>query len=241
MKKVIICLVVLMGGCFGVAKACLPVGMAEIFDDWAEIAEIVEDESLEEGEFMGKVYLEGEFLDGDILRVEVNGDVMKFPVLGASFHLGYEGEKLAFLKYEPGGFLEIGGDPFYLVTDEADKAEIVYGETLRKDDNFPVGGGVFAKLYFQILEDEEFAFEFKNGVVSSIDTVRQDIDKIDWQAGILSKDNQKKVAGELKASVLDRQNEGFLSYFSVLGGLFILVLSGVGFWFYRRYNSANSC
>ena len=73
---------------------------------------------------MGEIALESEFLDGDLLKISaVAGDMMQ-PVLGIAFNLNFDGENLDFLKYEPGEFLERGGDPFYLVKDEENKTKI---------------------------------------------------------------------------------------------------------------------
>lgn len=142
-------------------------------------------------ELFGRVFMDGEFLDGDLLKIFVIAEDMKTPVLGIAFHLQYEPEKLAFLRYEPGVFLENGGDPFYLV--HVENGKIVFGETLRRDDAFPVGGAEIAYFYFQILDGEEFTFKFNNGVISTLDTIRQDIDKIQWDDLLLSKNGERLV------------------------------------------------
>ncbi len=156
-------------------------------------------------EIMGKMLLDAEFLDGDILKISGIAQDIKAPVLGLAFHLKYDENKLAFLRYDPGDFLERGGDPFYLVTRDLTGGRLIFGETLRRDDSFPVGGGVVSDFYFQILGGEEFAFNFENGVISTLDTVRQDIDKVVWEdlyidknGGILS----TNVSGE-DYSVID--------------------------------------
>lgn len=129
--------------------------------------------------YMGEMSLEGEFLDSDLLKVSVVAGEMLQPVLGTAFNVNFDGEILVFLKYEPGEFFERGGDPFYLVKNE--ESRLIFGETLRREDSFPVGGGIVAEFYFQILEESEFNFSFYNGVVSTLDVVRQDIDKILWE------------------------------------------------------------
>jgi len=103
--------------------------------------------------------------------------------------LSYDPEVLGFLRYDPGSFLERGGDPFYLVSAMAgpggeEIGKIVFGETLRRGDQYPVGDGLIAGFYFQELSSDvrdgtgSFKFEFENGVVSTLDTVRQDIDGV---------------------------------------------------------------
>jgi hypothetical protein len=143
----------------------------------------------------GSVYLEGEFLDGDILKVSAFAEDIAAPTLGVAFHLLYEQNKLSFLKYEPGEFLEQGGDPFYLVKNLSDKGAVaapetgtvIFGQTLRQNDSFPVGQGRIADFYFQITDGKDFSFKFDHGVVSSIDTVRQDLNNIEWKELSLSK------------------------------------------------------
>ncbi len=140
-------------------------------------------------EYMGVVRLEGEFLNGDILQVGVRVEHVASTVLGISFHLNYEDEKLEFLRYEPGEFLERGGDPFYLVQNMNGK--VVFGETLRRGDDYPIGEGEIVKMYFQIIEDGVFAFNFERGVISTLDIVRQDLDMIDWQDSEMSRGMEK--------------------------------------------------
>lgn len=135
----------------------------------------------------GTIYFSGEFLDGDILKLSVLSKDLVVPTLGVAFHLLYEGEKVSFLRYEPGDFLELGGNPFYLVKNDLQNSEIVFGETLRKDDDFPLNGGVIAEFYFQITSSDVFDFKFKNGIVSSLNTVRQDVDKIIFEDIVLDK------------------------------------------------------
>lgn len=147
-------------------------------------------------EIMGSVYIEQEFLDGDILEISVFARDMAMPVLGLAFHLKYESGKLKFLKYEPGEFLERGGDPFYLVQNSEEKSEIVFGETLRRNDSFPLGEGLISVFYFQIVEQDALNFSFENGVVSTLDTVRQDIDKIVWENLRLDKNGEKIEEGD---------------------------------------------
>ncbi|MBL4694744.1 hypothetical protein JKY72_05235 [Candidatus Gracilibacteria bacterium] len=143
-------------------------------EEWSDIDSL--DRMELESAPMGVVKMQAEFLDSDLLKIEVLVSDMLTPVLGSAFHLKFPFEDLAFLRYEPGEFLENGGDPFYLV--KAEGSEVVFGETLRRDDNFPLGSGVLVSFYFQILEEKGFSFEFDRGVVSTLDSVRQDLDNI---------------------------------------------------------------
>ncbi len=147
------------------------------FDDWSGVSE--EEAVDEESEIAGTVEMHGSFMDGDLLKVAVNAKDLVSPILGISFHLKFDPEKLSLLRYEPGNFLERGGDPFYLV--QVVESEIIFGETLRRDDSFPFGEGDVVHFYFQILKGDEFKFEFENGVVSTLDTVRQDLGNVQWQ------------------------------------------------------------
>lgn len=170
-----------------------------------ENAETNNDE--EETEYLGKFYMESEFLNGDLLKISVNSENLSVPVIGVAFHLQYDFEKLTFLKYEPGNFLEIGGDPFYLVENDELAGKLVFGETLRRDDDFPLGGDKVVDFYFQILEEDEFGFEFLNGIVSSIDEVRQDLDQIEWIDFVASRDEDYEIIFDNS----DQSTEGLLT------------------------------
>jgi len=157
--------------------------------------------------YNGKVAMEGELLNHDIAKVAIVISGMQTPVLGIAFHLKYDATMLSFLRYDPGSFLENGGDPFYLVsgagaaTGEGDLGRVIFGETLRRNDSFPIGNGTVATFYFQRLKagengadasgessgasGEKYSFEFEKGVVSTLDTVRQDIDKINFENFVL--------------------------------------------------------
>jgi len=142
----------------------------------------------------GKVLMEGQFWDGDILQISVLVKDMSSPILGIAFHLNYAKEKMSFLKYEPGDFLERGGDPYYLVKDDETKSSVIFGETLRRDDKFPLGEGKIANFYFQTSRDKSFDLHFESGVISTLDTVRQDLDQIDWQDLSLNKNDPSSVS-----------------------------------------------
>lgn len=152
-----------------------------------------ENENIFDGKIMGTVSMSHKFLDGDILKISVHAGDMVMPILGLAFHLNYDGEKIKFLKYDPGEFLERGGDPFYLVQNDEQNNKIVFGETLRRNDNFPFGEGPVADFYFQIFKKDAMDFEFINGVVSTLDVVRQDIDEIVWENLRLDKNGKKAV------------------------------------------------
>ena len=145
----------------------------------------------------GKVYMQGEFLDGDILKISVWAENISSPTLGIAFHLKYEGDNLGFLKYLPGEFLEKGGDPFYLVKNDEIKSRVIFGETLRRDTSFPVGSGKITDFYFQIINEEQFSFKFDNAVVSTLETIRQDLDNVLFL---------KKLKTELSVQILTVKN-----------------------------------
>lgn len=166
-------------------------------EGWEEESEISV-----ESKASGSVDMQAEPLDHDILKISVMTIDMSTPVLGLAFHLNYDGEKIKFLKYEPGDFLEQGGDPFYLVQNDEKKNKIIFGETLRRDNQFPTGGGKIADFYFQIEKREPLNFKFQQGSVSTLDTVRQDIDKIVWHDLSLDK-NGKKITDDILSESLD--------------------------------------
>lgn len=182
-----------------------------------------------------KVSIKGFFLDHDIVKISILAANMQTPVLGLAFHLNYDPETLTFLRYDPGDFLEKGGDPFYLVstaatTTNAATGELIFGETLRRDDSFPIGDGEIASFYFQELDSsqEKYSFEFKNGVVSTLNTVRQDIDNIQFENTILDKNsppdasltspNKNNLEGNILGSS-ESSSSGFSLYLSLALGL----------------------
>lgn len=137
------------------------------------------------------VYIEGQFLDGDILKISVSAKDVAEEILGIAFNLKYDKSALTFIKYEPGEFLEQGGDPFYLVSNDETAGKIVFGETLRRDDEFPSGMGKIADFYWQIKEEGEFPFFFEKGVIATLDSVRQDLKNVNWENVILSRQNEE--------------------------------------------------
>ena len=174
-----------------------------------------------------KIHIKGFFLDHDIVKISILAEEMQTPVLGLAFHLNYDPEILTFLRYDPGDFLEKGGDPFYLVSNAVN--ELIFGETLRRDDSFPIGGGEIASFYFQELDSsqEKYSFEFKNGVVSTLNTVRQDIDNIQFENAILDKNsppdasltslNKDNFEGNILGSS-ESNGSGFSLYLSLASG-----------------------
>ena len=151
--------------------------------------------------------------DGDILKLSSFVADFENPILGIAYNLKYEKEKIAFLKYEPGDFLEAGGDPFYLVTNRDQIGKVIFGETLRRDDDFPLDGGRIVDFYFQILDyNVDFYFEFERGVVSTLDVVRQDLEQIDWQDLVINRDDDYELIygeeGFIKADIF-KSNDGY--------------------------------
>ncbi|MBU4124664.1 MAG: hypothetical protein KKI14_04340 [Nanoarchaeota archaeon] len=178
----------------------------------------------------GKVFLEGRFLDHDILEISVEIADIQTPVLGTAFHLKYDSGLLSFLRYDPGEFLERGGDPFYLVTAVKDAlgqetGEVVYGETLRRNDEFPVGEGGLAEFYFQQLDPsvDVYEFDFGNGVVSTLDVVRQDIDHVEFENLVLDRDGVD--GGGVDAGFLTADVAGVVTNGGLGGWIFWVVFA----------------
>lgn len=180
----------------------------------------------EELENMGRIELSAELLETDILKVTVSTkDIIK-PVLGVAFALNYEKENLKFLKYIPENFLELGGDPIYMVQDDQEKQKIIFGETLRRDDVFPVGGGDLATLFFQIINGDQYILEFQNGVISTLDIVRQDLDNIVWENAVFTK-NKLTISKEKFTTEYSQNNiELKTKLLIVLGIIIIPILLG---------------
>lgn len=224
----------------------LQVSFAEAFEDaedfenfWDEEVLVEEnDENFEMEEevldYMGIVKMESEFLDGDILKISVLAEEMQTPVLGLAFNLKFNKENVAFLKYQPGNFLERGGDPFYLVTNNDENGKIVFGETLRRKDDFPIGTGRVADFYFQIREENGLKFTFENGVVSTLDTVRQDIEKIIWEDLSIDKNGDSTIdIMTTNVSALGMEKHSNFWNFGLGMAIGVLIFGGI-FWVYLR-------
>lgn len=193
---------------------------------------------------LGEVQMRGIFLDGEVLEIEVLAKDMQKPILGTAFHLKYPADRLSFLKYEPGDFLERGGDPIYLVTDKG--GVIVFGQTLKREDSFPVGDGVIGKFYFEIAGKRDFLFEFENGVVSTLETVRQDLDMIKWFNLHIDEEKQTLISQNEELNFLNESRDngpssgskvgkgvkmtallsGILTFLMAIGGYFIYKFIG---------------
>ena len=193
-----------------------------------------------EGNMSGKVFMEGELLDGDLIKISVRADEIQEEVLGIAFNLLYEKEKLQFVRYLPGDFLELGGDPFYLVKNESDR--IVFGETLRRNDYFPSGSGEVVQFYFQIKDGENFSFSFERGVLSTFDEIRQDLINIFWEPFQMSKNDglifstkTNVLESDLGASYITLFRVGIFVLSSILGVFAVIFLKK---WQSKRVNSS---
>lgn len=167
------------------------------------------------------VFLTHEFLEKGILKINVNTKDALTPVIGAAFHLKFDNEKIEFLKYLPGDFLERGGDPMYLVTQKSDK--IIFGETLTSKDMLPVGEGLLAEIYFQTKKEKPYYFSFENGVLSTLTTVMQDIEEVEFSDyEIIDEENEKKTI-----TISSDKNilASTLNFFSLKNVLLILIPS----------------
>jgi len=177
----------------------------------------------------GKVYIQGEFLDGDILKISVWAENISSPTLGIAFHLKYEGDNLGFLKYLPGEFLEKGGDPFYLVKNDEIKNKVIFGETLRRDDSFPVGSGKITDFYFQIINEEQFSFKFDNSVLSTLETIRQDLDNVLFEDFFINREDGNSILVD-QSSVLDNlkpKNTNIKIYYKLIFLSFLLLFLAI--------------
>jgi len=146
-----------------------------------------------------KVSMEDQYLNGDILKISVEVEELKEGVIGAAFHLEFDDEKLEFLKYEPGTFLEQGGDPFYMVTVE--EGAVVFGSTLRRDDEFPSGSGSLVFFFFQIEKEDKFAFNFSRGTLSTVNSIRQDLASVEWVNLLSERSEQQETPVQISTDV----------------------------------------
>lgn len=257
MKKIVLFIGVVVFFAFaGVAQA------EEL--EWWEGEEVGVFEEEEEVVSNGLVFLEGRELNHDILEITVVISEIQTPVLGMAFHLGYDPSLLSFLRYDPGGFFEGGGNPFYLVSSLRDplgeeSGELVFGETLRRNDSFPIGEGDVAVFYFQELEPSRFdegevvyEFGFENGVVSTLDTVRQDIDHIEFVDLVLGPSGGDELAEDddgnvgLFAANVAGSSGSALERFLAVGSVWIVLVAGLAvamivFYFLRKKSGIKIC
>lgn len=167
------------------------------------------------------VFLTHEFLEKDILKIQVNIKDALTPVIGAAFHLVFDTEKLEFLKYLPGDFLEKGGDPMYLITQKNQK--IIFGETLTSKDNLPLGEGKFVEIYFKIKDLKPYSFSFENSVLSTMDTVMQDIEEVTFINYEIS-DTEKETSIQVQNDII-RFTDKLYDIFSLKNILISLIPS----------------
>ncbi|MBT4916989.1 hypothetical protein HN709_02420 [Candidatus Peregrinibacteria bacterium] len=168
-------------------------------------------------DYSGKIFMEGELVDNSLIKISVRAEEVQDESLGIAFNLIYEKDKLQFVRYLPGDFLELGGDPFYLVKNSDGK--VIFGETLSRSDYFPSGSGEVAQFYFQIKEGDNFSFSFDKGVLSTFDEVRQDLLNIFWEPYQMSKNDG--LIFSTKSSVIGiEEKSGVITFFRV--GIFIL-------------------
>jgi len=193
------------------------------------------------------ISLSPSFLDHDIIKIEVTAKGMETPVLGIAFHLKFDPTIISFLKYEPGNFLELGGDPFYIVQNKTsgskdELGQIYFGSTLRRNDNFPVGEGTIASFYFQELDSSntKYEFKFEAGSVSTLDVTRQDIDKIQFIDATFDKNEEiakaqnKENPESTLASVINADQGFFERNFAWIATAVGMVLILLILYFYNK-------
>lgn len=120
--------------------------------------------------------MEKTLLEANVVKVSVKAEEMGKPILGFSFKINIPRE-YKFLKYQPGVFLERGGSPIYLV--ENNGSEVIFGETLLDKGSLPKGSGEVASFYFQS-NGAEADFSFRDGIVSTFDEERKDLNGVEW-------------------------------------------------------------
>ena len=165
---------------------------------------------------MGKVTIDGLKIDDKILEVAINADNISSPVIGTAFYLNIP-DNLTFLSYLEGNFLERGGDPIYLVKEKDGK--IIFGASLKKGDNYPLNSGTIVKFRFEINKGEIFNFHFQNSQVSLVDTIAQEMDKVEFVNSVIDLTNQNQEIGEISkykgAGTSDKSTFKFMRYWYV--------------------------
>lgn len=176
------------------------------------------------------VLMKGKVLKDDKIKVDVEIKGVLTPVLGTAFHLNYD-DNLKFLKYAKGDFLEKGGKPTYLLKNNQEFRELIFGQTLKKTDDFPLDDGKLVSFYFTVKEKAgEYRFFFDRGVVSALNNGRKNIQGIYWR-------NLTLKSAEVKKGLWHNFNWNFLNsrnfIYILIAGL-IVIAGGSFILFYLR-------
>lgn len=130
-----------------------------------------------------EIYIE-KFTDDGNLKIAIKTDGLQENAIGLAFELYYDSLSLEYLSYNPGNFLEQGGEPIYLVSEGFSEqgSKIVAGITLKRTDNQISLGGDIIFLNFRILNKTESTLNFEHTVISQINEngKRKDLENINW-------------------------------------------------------------
>ncbi len=115
-----------------------------------------------------------------IISVEANA--LLDPFFGLAFHLQYDPEQYEFDHYDLGGFFSESDNPMVFVEESREHPEIIAGISLKRGKTIKKSEGKFLKLYFnkKAYEPDVNGFKLDQGVYSSFDEGRKDIDAVEF-------------------------------------------------------------
>ena len=114
--------------------------------------------------------------------ISVEGNALLFPFFGLAFHLQYDPEQYEFDHYDLGDFFGPQDNPMTFVEDSGEYAEIIAGLSLKRGQIIEKSEGTFLKLYFnkKVYEPDFTGFVIEDGVFSSYDKGRKDVDSVEF-------------------------------------------------------------
>ena len=114
--------------------------------------------------------------------VSIEANALLYPFFGLAFHLQYDPALYEFDHFTLGDFFKSSDDPMAFVDESLEYAEIVAGISLKRGQVIDKSEGTFLKLYFnkKVYQPDFNGFVIEQGVFSSFDEGRKDIDSVEF-------------------------------------------------------------
>lgn len=172
-----------------------------------------------------KVYLTVLPHEQNLIEVQIFGKDILSPILGLAFDLNFDNQLLAYAKYQPGSFLETGGQPIYLISQATDQSgRLIVGLSLKRGDSLPKGSGQFMSIFFKILKSGQSSMQFSNVSLASLDIQKKNLDNVSWLGGNLQFQANDKI--NLSANLLDKiPKDSLRLIFEFILLLIVIILS----------------
>ncbi len=114
--------------------------------------------------------------------VRIEGFNLEHPFFGLAFHLNYDEKLFEFDHFTLGDYFTTENDPLTLVSKDQNESKIVTGLSLKRGQLIDKSEGTFLKLYFKkkIYDPSIYGFVFEQGVFSTFDKERMDIENVEF-------------------------------------------------------------